>query len=92
MTTIEDPAQSWNALTVGGYTDKIVIDDEGYEDWSPLSEAGELSPFAGTSVTWPQSRSPFKPEIVMEAGNRAVSPGSDQVAHDGLAGSPDLRP
>lgn len=77
--SIEDPAQSWNALTVGGYTDKVVIDDEGYEDWTPLAEAGNLSPFTRTSVTWPQSKAPFKPEIVMEAGNRAVSPSGNEV-------------
>jgi Subtilase family len=83
---IEDPAQAWNAITVGGYTDKIVIDDEGYEDWTPLSQAGGLSPFTRTSVTWPQSKTPFKPEIVMEAGNRAVSPsGNEVVSVDSLA-------
>jgi hypothetical protein len=30
-------------------------------------------PHSRTSVTWP-SATPFKPEIVMEAGNRAASP------------------
>lgn len=73
---IEDPAQAWNAITVGGYTDKIVINDTGYEDWTPLAAAGDLSPFTRTSTLWP-SRMPVKPEIVMEAGNRGVSPGGD---------------
>lgn len=77
--SIEDPAQAWNALTVGGYTDKIDIDDEGLEGWTPFARAGDLSPFTRTSVMWPQSKAPFKPEIVMEAGNRAVSPAGDQV-------------
>ena len=76
---IEDPAQAWNALTVGGYTDLIDIRDIDYEDWSPLAAAGELSPHSRTSATWPQGRSPFKPEIVMEAGNRAVSPAQTEV-------------
>jgi hypothetical protein len=75
----EDPAQAWNALTVGGYTDLIDIQDSGYEDWSPLAGAGELSPHSRTSFTWPQGRSPFKPEIVLEAGNRAVSPEKTEV-------------
>ena len=74
---IEDPAQAWNALTVGGYTDLITVRDAGYEDWLPLAAAGELSPHSRTSVIWPQGRSPFKPEIVMEAGNRAVNPNQD---------------
>ncbi|MGE3475063.1 MAG: SUMF1/EgtB/PvdO family nonheme iron enzyme [Rhodospirillaceae bacterium] len=76
---IEDPAQAWNALTVGGYTDLINIQDKGYEHWNPLAGAGELSPHSRTSVTWPQGRSPFKPEIVMEGGNRAVNPGKSEI-------------
>jgi hypothetical protein len=70
---IEDPAQAWNALTIGGYTDLIDVQDEGYEDWNPLVEAGALSPHSRTSTTWTQGIAPFKPELVMEAGNRAVN-------------------
>jgi hypothetical protein len=76
---IEDPAQAWNALTVGGYTDLIEVHDKGYEEWSPMVGAGELSPHSRTSVTWPQGRSPFKPELVMESGNRAVNPTKTEV-------------
>jgi hypothetical protein len=76
---IEDPAQAWNALTIGGYTDLIAVRDEGYEDWTPMVGAGELSPHSRTSVTWPQGLSPFKPELVMEAGNRAVNPGQTEM-------------
>ena len=82
---IEDPAQAWNAITVGGYTDKIEIAEEDLADWQPLAAAGEISPYARTSATWPQGKSPFKPEIVMEAGNRAVSPnGQDVLSVDSL--------
>jgi Subtilase family len=70
---VEDPAQAWNALTVGGYTDLIDIRDRDYEAWLPIVGAGELSPHSRTSVTWPQGLCPFKPEIVLEAGNRAVN-------------------
>jgi hypothetical protein len=76
---IEDPAQAWNALTIGGYTDLVDVRDEGYEDWTPMVEAGELSPHSRTSVTWPQGLSPFKPELVLEAGNRAVNPGQTEM-------------
>jgi len=76
---IEDPAQAWNALTVGGYTDRMEVHDKGYENWTPLVQAGELSPHSRTSVTWPQGLSPFKPELVMEAGNRAVNPGRTEM-------------
>lgn len=69
---IEDPAQSWNAVTVGGYTDKIYISEPDLKNHSSLAGAGELSPHTRTSVLW-QKKSPFKPDIVMEAGNRAVN-------------------
>lgn len=76
---IEDPAQAWNALTIGGFTNKTIIDDENYEDWNALADAGDISPFSRTSVTWPQGRSPFKPEVVFEAGNRAINPSETEV-------------
>ena len=75
----EDPSQAWNALTVGGYTDFSTVTDPGYEDWSPLAEVGGLSPHSRTSVGWLPGRSPFKPELVLEAGNRAVSPGRNDI-------------
>jgi hypothetical protein len=76
---IEDPAQAWNALTIGGYTDLIAVRDDGYADWRPIVAAGEVSPHSRTSVTWPQGIAPFKPELVFEAGNRAVDPGQTEV-------------
>lgn len=70
---IEDPAQAWNVVTVGGYTDKIYIAEPELADHSPLAEAGDLSPYTRTSTLWTTGRNrPFKPDIVMEAGNRAV--------------------
>ena len=83
---IEDPAQAWNAITVGGYTDLINIQERRFEGYSPLNEAGDISPFARTSTLWVQGKSPFKPDIVMEAGNRVVSPaGTDAYDADSLA-------
>lgn len=83
---IEDPAQAWNAITVGGYTDLINIQERRFEGYSPLSEAGDISPFTRTSTLWVQGKSPFKPDIVMEAGNRVVSPaGTDAYDADSLA-------
>jgi Subtilase family len=75
----EDPSQAWNALTIGGYTDFSTVTDPGYEDWTTLAQVGELSPHSRTSVGWLPSRSPFKPELVLEAGNRAVSPGRNDI-------------
>ena len=73
---VEDPAQSWNAIAVGGFTNKSEIhsDEANYADWTPFAGAGELSPYSRVSTDWEHSRTPMKPEIVFEAGNRALSP------------------
>jgi len=71
--SIEDPAQSWNAVTVGGYTDRIMIQDATRQGWSPVAPKGCLCPTSRTSLLWgPDSEWPFKPDIVMEAGNWAA--------------------
>jgi hypothetical protein len=76
---IEDPAQAWNALTIGGYTDLINITERDHRDWVPAVRAGELSPHSRTSANWLQGTTPIKPELVMEAGNRAISPAQREI-------------
>lgn len=75
----EDPAQAWNAITVGGYTNFDQISEAGYQDWTVVSAAGDPAPIARNSVSWPESRSPVKPDVVFEAGNRAVSPYNEPI-------------
>jgi hypothetical protein len=70
---IHDPAQAWNALTVGGYTDKAVLDSARYPGWQPLARPGDLAPCSCTSTTWTKTRWPIKPDIVLEAGNMAIN-------------------
>lgn len=70
--TVQDPGQSWNALTVGGYTDKIHIHDPDYVDYEALAGEGDLSPYSCTSTAWDNKNWPFKPDIVMEAGNIGI--------------------
>jgi len=81
LSQIEDPAQSWNALTVGSYTEKTTIDETGFDDWSPMADSGDLSPAARTSRNWGWIRqAPYKPELVAEGGNRLVSPDSTEIS------------
>jgi len=82
----QDPSQAWNALTVGGFTDKTTILDAGYEHWSPCSNPGELSPYSCSSFLWRDRKSPSKPDVVFEAGNRAVN----QLGTETMAGLPSL--
>lgn len=71
---IHDPGQSWNALTVGAYTERVHIDGAGYDGWSPVAAGGELSPSSTTSCIWDRKKWPVKPDIVMEGGNIAKTP------------------
>ena len=68
---IQDPGQAWNALTVGGYTNKVVIGEDDASSYRPLAPEGGLSPYSTTSVLWNMAM-PIKPEIVFEAGNMGI--------------------
>lgn len=84
---IEDPAQAWNAVTVGAYTEKVFIQHADYQGWQPVAESGDLCPTSRTSLPWPpenQAGWPIKPDIVMEGGNYAHS-GHDREGIDDLA-------
>jgi hypothetical protein len=72
--SIQSPAQAWNALTVGAFTEKIRITDPAYRDYNPLALHGELSPHSTTSLTWDTKRWPNKPDIVLEGGNLLKTP------------------
>lgn len=70
---VHDPAQAWNALTVGAYTEKCVIVDPEFDGLNPVARPGDLSPWSTTSCGF-EAPWPNKPDVVLEGGN---------VAHDG---------
>ncbi len=72
---LHDPGQSWNALTVGAFTEKVTIDPQMYPGWSSLAPYGDLAPSSCTSIIWAKPW-PIKPDIVMEGGNMAINPGT----------------
>ena len=65
--SIEDPAQSWNAVTVGAYTRKVAVADPRVGNVDVIAPEGGMSPFSRTSVQW--GKHTIKPEILMEGGN-----------------------
>ncbi len=65
---VRDPAQAWNALTVGAMTEKVRFDPATFPTHAPLAPAGGLSPTSTTSVRAAKP-CPIKPELVMEGGN-----------------------
>lgn len=67
---VHDPGQAWNALTIGAYTEKTRITESDAGGYQPVAQAGSLSPFSTTSLTWEKSW-PLKPDVVMEGGNVA---------------------
>jgi hypothetical protein len=80
---VEDPGQAWNALTVGGVTQKTQIAEQAHADWTCAAGVDELSPYSRVSAAWSRGVAPVKPELLLEAGNRAVDP-TDQSHWSGL--------
>lgn len=70
--SVHDPAQSWNAITVGAFTQLQTITDANLTEYSPVASDGQLSPFSTTSLTWETNKWPLKPELVLEGGNLAI--------------------
>lgn len=66
--SLEDPAQSWNSLSVGGYTAKVDLSAEN-PLLMPVAGANEKSPFSCGSQLLPPDLTPIKPEVLFEAGN-----------------------
>lgn len=66
-TGISEPAQSWNAITVGAY---VNTEDKEKEN---IATFGQLSPFSRTSRKWDNNRWPIKPEIVFDGGTAVLS-------------------
>jgi hypothetical protein len=65
---IEDPAQSWNALTIGGFIRKEQPPTPP-PDLKPVVAANNRSPFSRGSQSLPDDLTPIKPELLFEAGN-----------------------
>lgn len=73
----ESPAQSWNAICVGAYTEKV------FSDTNTVANKFELSPYSRTSSSW-NNYWPIKPEVVFEGGNRVLLDNGETEGHDDL--------
>ena len=78
---IEDPAQAWNALTVGAYSanDDMRSAPEDFTGYEPIAPAGDLAPTSRTSVSFAHADWPFKPDVVADGGNLLRSPDGGNV-------------
>ena len=68
--SIEDPAQAWNAITVGAISDRVQIeeDDPEAQACTAIALRYGLSPFTRTAHSW-RPDWPIGPDVVMEGGN-----------------------
>jgi len=73
QTSVQDPGQAWNALTVGACTNLSALPAADYPDWHVVATDGDVSPYSSTSAMW-NTAWPIKPEVVFEGGNCAVDP------------------
>ncbi len=69
--SIHDPAQAFNALTIGSITHKTVIDQNQFRGATPLVRTGGMSPSNSTSLSW-ENNWALKPELVLEGGNYGI--------------------
>jgi Subtilase family len=80
---IEDPAQAWNALTIGGFTAKTQTPL--MSGLTAVAPANTVSPFSTDTVGLPSDLLPLKPEVLFEAGNMAENILGDCDWHDSLS-------
>lgn len=75
LSPIENPAQSWNAITVGACTHLTDFNQDQYPSFQTIASVGALSPSSSTSLLWPKTNWPYKPDVVAEGGNGCMDAG-----------------
>lgn len=78
---LESPAQAWNAISVGAYTQKVTLPPG--EPGICVAPLGDLAPSSRTA-SW-QSYWPIKPDVVYEGGNWFTHGGPPPMKHPALA-------
>lgn len=83
---ILNPAQAWNGLTVGAYTELVAPNSAELNGFDRVAPFGGISPFSRTSGLW-KKESIIKPEIMFEGGNLKKTNDADFpfAAHDDLS-------
>ncbi|MDN4165983.1 S8 family peptidase [Cytophagales bacterium LB-30] len=82
-TSVQNPAQAWNALVAGAYTKKNQVNDPNFQNHTPIANEGELSPYSSTSLLW-ERKWAVKPDVVFEGGNLLRAPDNKVTPHEDL--------
>ena len=80
---VQDPAQAWNAITVGSCTK--LYDVSNITNPVICSQFEDINPTTSSSHSWEWSDAPFKPEILCEGGNRLVHADGTIDFHEDLS-------
>jgi hypothetical protein len=80
--SVQDPAQSFNAITIGAFTNKDKLDLNQFPSAELLAQKGQMSPCNSTSINW-NKKWPKKPDVVFEGGNDGIF-NSGILDHDSL--------
>ncbi|MBX7181803.1 MAG: S8 family peptidase [Bacteroidia bacterium] len=81
--SVQNPAQAWNALVAGAYTSKIQVTDPNFQNHTPVANEGQLSPYSTTSLVW-ERKWAVKPDVVFEGGNLLRAPDNSILGHEDL--------
>ena len=81
--SVQNPAQAWNALVTGAYTNKIQVSDPNFQNYTPVANEGQLSPYSTTSLVW-ERKWAVKPDVVFEGGNLLRAPDNSIAGHEDL--------
>lgn len=81
MSCIESPAQAWNALSIGSYTELCDASLCVHDGVLPYADAGDISPFSRTSCLFSQHW-PVKPDVLFEGGNRVIDDHGCVISYD----------
>jgi hypothetical protein len=81
--SVQNPAQAWNALVAGAYTNKIQVNHTNFQNHTPIANEGQISPYSCTSLTW-ERKWAVKPDVVFEGGNLLKAPDNSIIRHEDL--------
>lgn len=81
--SVQNPAQAWNAIVAGAHTEKVQVSDPNFQNHSLVANEGELSPYSSTSLIW-ERKWPIKPDVVFEGGNLLKAPDNNITSHEDL--------
>lgn len=83
ISSVQNPAQAWNAVVAGAHTEKVQVTDPNFQNHSLVANEGELSPYSSTSLIW-ERKWPVKPDVVFEGGNLLKAPDNNITSHEDL--------